>query len=630
MQNEWTDLFLRYEVVLFDYPAYFEIGRLPVFLEIVDSLSQNRSKIVTSSSYEQYEICVRNTHLPNGNKDELLFPDSDTYFDRMEASGCERIIEPEMSMFEVFKRYADQDRVCLLTGCHSPILSQIRLHSAESSAQIIVFDHDKYDIFTSTNDYLERNHPAEVNSVASSSEYLDVGIYVNVGDRVFTPEGKAVLLSEKISTGAEGLVFKTNDATMVAKIYHRGVMTPLRWLKLTRMTKLGLKAKGVCWPNELLYNSNHEPVGFTMPRAEGYTLGSVFDGQDAILERFPDWNRASVVRAAQQVFEKMIYLHLSGILIGDIQLKNAMIKNSEETFLIDMDSVQLEDLPCPVGTEEFTPPELWDTSFQTFLRSPLHEDYSCGILAFSMLFCGQHPYNQRMGKETLREEIASLSFPYDIQDEDNSRIPLGGYDQIWMGMPDHLRRMIYEAFADGKRFETIDWHHALSVYLKELLSKRYENEAYYDLFPYSNRKRILEASRIPNVKRSIMDAIIHVPDQKGNSSQKEEVNKNPVLYNGRPIGDAFLNQNKLVDVDLKRHAGFKGVLEVGTSDDKKNSEEVTATSADVNKDSNEKKRKCSRLAASDFGLSRMSILLIILIVLLLTAMFVFFNMFRLG
>ena len=42
---------------------------------------------------------------------------------------------------------------------------------------------------------------------------------------------------------------------------------------------------------------------------------------------------------------------------------------------------------------------------------------------------------------------------------------------------------------------------------------------------YSNRKKILEASRVPNAKRSIMDAIIHVPDQDDSTSNADKVKK---------------------------------------------------------------------------------------------------------
>jgi serine/threonine protein kinase len=272
-----------------------------------------------------------------------------------------------------------------MVGSHAPILYKIRNDKTSSDMSILVFDKENGSFFPNYDHYLQQCKVETVNSVTSSSDYLDVSSYCNVGDSVYTKDGQEVQLTVKINTGAEGLVFRTNDHKVVAKIYHRGILTPLRWMKLTHMTRVGLRAKGICWPTHLLYNQSKEPVGFIMPAAEGYTLGSVFDGPDAIMDRFPDWDRFSVTQAACQVLEKIIYLHLHGILIGDLQLKNIMIHNPSEVYLIDMDSVQIENLPCPVGTEDFTPPELWDHSFASFLREPQHEDYSCSILAFSML-----------------------------------------------------------------------------------------------------------------------------------------------------------------------------------------------------------------------------------------------------
>ena len=51
------------------------------------------------------------------------------------------------------------------------------------------------------------------------------------------------------------------------------------------------------------------------------------------------------------------------VIAGDIQLKNALIYSSSSVYLIDMDSVQISNLPCPVGTEEFTDPRLWGRNF---------------------------------------------------------------------------------------------------------------------------------------------------------------------------------------------------------------------------------------------------------------------------
>ena len=142
-----------------------------------------------------------------------------------------------------------------------------------------------------------------------------------------------------------------------------------------------------------------------MRKASGVTISRAFDGPDAMNTYFPSWMRLHVVDAALSFLHIMDYLHLHGVLVGDIQLKNAMIDDEDHVYLIDIDSVQYQDLPCPVGTEEFTRPELWNKSFVSFLRRPQDEDYSIAILVFSMLFCGQHPYAQRNGLETLRDEM---------------------------------------------------------------------------------------------------------------------------------------------------------------------------------------------------------------------------------
>ncbi len=633
MAAEFSDIFSQYEVILLDYPAYFEAGKGPVFSRVIDAILESKPTVVTCSSFEYYDSCVKNTYLSSGKKSDSSYPDPKIYFAEMDEAGIERIIEPDMSMYDVFLRYSrNNSRVLLLTGRFSTILSQIRASQQEISNGILVFAQDIYEYFDRSSLYLENHPQIRVNPISTSTDYLDVAIYVNVGDKVFTADGKPVYLAEKISTGAEGLVFKTNDPNTVAKVYHRGVMTPLRWMKLMRMTRLGLSGKGICWPSELLYNSNHEPVGFIMPRAEGTTLGSVFDGQDAMTDKFPEWDRSAVVMAAQQVFEKIVFLHLHGILIGDIQLKNAMIKNPEQVYLIDMDSVQLEDLPCPVGTEEFTPPELWDKSFQSFLRTPLHEDYSCGILAFAMIFCGQHPYNQRQGHETLREEIAAKAFPYDLSNLDNSAVPLGGYEMIWRALPEHFRKLLHGAFSEGRRYETITWYKEISSYLDDLRCHRLGDENSYSLFPYYARKQ-KDVTPKPGMKRSIKDAIIHNPDlEEGKESFSTASENGRILYNGRPIGSAFLNQEKMVDIEIQRNAGYRGSFEIEPQNSRGcDDSSDTQSQSSISSNSTPPKGKRTDRGSphhKEVTFSRLSIILLIIIVLICVGFALFFSMYR--
>ncbi len=546
MADSWTEALGRTQVVIFDYPALFEAGRYPVFKNLLDTILSNKIDVLINTSFRVYSTCVSRVNNPN---DEDIKSQTDDFMSRLLHAGRLVVESSGMSVLSLVKDNLGQKNVCLITGKRSSLITQIREEALSGDMTAFVFSGEEYKAYRNLKEMREGELFPDVNPVSSSTDYLDVAIYVNVGDIVYTEEGDRILLAEKINTGAEGLVFRTDDPKRVAKIYHRGVMTPLRWMKLIRMTKMKISAEGICWPLSLLYNQNKEPVGFVMPAGEGYTLGAVFDGQDAIYERFPEWDRICVVEAACKIFEKIVYLHLYGIMIGDIQLKNIMISSPGKVYLIDMDSVQIDDLPCPVGTEEFTPPELWDRSFQSFLRNSLHEDYSCGILAFAILLCGQHPYNQRQGHETLREEIATKSFPYAADGKESGQVPVGGYDRIWQSLPVQFRRMFYSAFSAGKRYETIEWYDSLVSYHNELSQRKFADPEAYKLFPYNPHKVKVDTNYTR--KRTIRDSIIHVPEADDPTSS---IRKYPdkVMYNGRPIGVAFVNQEKLAEIECKR------------------------------------------------------------------------------
>jgi len=545
MSNAWMSGLENKQVILFDYPAMFEMGRFPILDELVEICMARDIQIVISSSFHFYHICVMHA---NSIVDKVLVHQTEVFIDKLTSAGLLHIDE-SMSLSAAFSSYSNDKKVSLMTGKNAPILHQFRTKQEFFDMSLYVFDRDNVVIYPDILSFCQTESNMSVNSVTHSTDYLDVSTYCNVGDTVFTSDGNEVVLTVKINTGAEGLVFRTKDPKVVAKIYHRGVLTPLRWMKLVRMTSTGLRAKGICWPSHLIYNGNKEPVGFIMPAAEGHTLGNVFDGPDAMIDRFPDWDRLCVTQAASQVLERILYLHLHGILIGDLQLKNIMIKSPSEIYLIDMDSVQLEDFPCPVGTEDFTPPELWDHSFSSFLRKPVHEDYSCGILVFSMLFCGQHPYNQRQGHETLREEIASHAFPYSMRKEEDTGIPLGGYDKIWEAITQDVQSLFCRAFSDGERFESVEWYAALITYRDQLAAKKIEDPQSYFLFPYLSREVPVPDDVRTNYKKSIRDSIIHTSDFSVSNNEKIMETPDRVMYNGKRIGVAFVNQDKLMQLE---------------------------------------------------------------------------------
>ena len=358
------------------------------------------------------------------------------------------------------------------------------------------FDHDVaiisptgLRIYPSVAQMIEDNPPPTLSSLAKNNTFLDADARASIGDVVTYNNGEKLTLEKRLSGGAEGMVFITDNPKYVAKIYHKGVITPLRWAKLKKLTELGITSSGFCCPQHLLYFRGI-PVGYTMFMGKGTTLSNVFDGPDAILERYPDWTRLDVVETLLSLIDKYLYLHMHDVVAGDIQLKNALIYDSVTQYLIDMDSVQIGNLPCPVGTEDFTDPALWGRDFSGFVRTLSDEDYSISMLVFSVLFCGLHPYATRNGAETLREEILSHNFPYDLDNADTEHIPLGGYAHIWEYLPDYLRKMLYRTFKEGKYYEAVCWRDAVGKYMHELETCAYDDPEAYKLFPCENYKQV--------------------------------------------------------------------------------------------------------------------------------------------
>ena len=151
--------------------------------------------------------------------------------------------------------------------------------------------------------------------------------------------------------------------------------------------------------------------------------------------------------------QKIQYLHLFGILIGDLRLKNIVVDSFGNPCLVDIDSCQIENLPCPIGYPDFTPPELQHIEFKKVLRTYENEDFSCAVLLFKLLFCGIHPYDQRNGAETIEEEISDRSFPYpqNIQG-DFTKIPWGGYEEMWRHTPHQMQTFLYDIFKNSIRY----------------------------------------------------------------------------------------------------------------------------------------------------------------------------------
>ncbi len=478
----------RYNSIVVDYSIIREMGGTSLFSAFLDYLVGSGKPVYVGKNFKLLHYCVihqaddKNYSVASSMRDFCSLLLANQQLHTIQAVGFSDLIDKVELL----------DSPCIVTTSRSIFIKRLFEHGRSGKAAVAILSVEGIDLYDDIADCLDNMPQVVISPLASQNKYLDASVFCNIGDTVMTGKQKPVTLVTRVSSGAEGMVFTTDNPKIVAKIYHRNVITPLRWSKLTRMVSMGIKSIGICWPQDLLFYKGI-PVGYTMIMGKGKTLGNVFDGPDAIVNNFPAWKRIDIVETLIELLEKYIYLHMHDIVAGDIQLKNALLHSSNSVFLIDMDSVQVGNLPCPVGTEEFTDPALWGKNFAGFLRKLQDEDYSIAMLVFSILFCGLHPYATRNGAETLREEIIERNFPYTLDDSDEEHIPRGGYNYIWQYLPENIRKMLYSVFAKGERIEAIEWYEAVVDYKEMLAGHKIDDEEAYKVFPKMDYKMTAEA-----------------------------------------------------------------------------------------------------------------------------------------
>lgn len=519
-----------YKAFILDYSVLREFGGTAVYSEFIDIVTAGCVDVYVSKTFKLLHYCI--IHQADL-KDAATSSAMRTLCNiLLPIKKLHSVDTADTSLF--LKAVADIPDSIIVTTKFGIFTKRLYEIDPDFDIPICVISDSEINFYDNIKEMIRRNPLPDVSPLAFKNSYLDTKAYCNVGDYVTTANEKSLELTKRLSSGAEGMVFLTSNKNVVAKIYHKGAITPLRWCKLTKMVSMHIKSAGICWPQDLLFYRG-QPVGYTMFLGKGKTLSSVFDGPDAIFNNFPEWKREDVISTLVNLLEKYLYLHMHNIVAGDIQLKNALLYSSNASYLIDMDSVQVGNLPCPVGTEEFTDPALWGRNFSGFVRSLKDEDYSIAMLVFSIMFCGLHPFATRHGAETLKEEIEMRNFPYSLDNDNEEHIPLGGYNYIWQYLPDDLRNLLYNTFKLGKRYEAVVWYDAVLSYKEDLVGKKFTDPESYKVFPKMDYKATEEAvmpqagdrnNVAPGVKSRFSDFNNNVVFKPLNSSDHSS-NQNP-------------------------------------------------------------------------------------------------------
>lgn len=289
------------------------------------------------------------------------------------------------------------------------------------------------------------------------------------GDLVYDKVKTPIRLTEKISEGGEGCVYNTSKSGgAVAKIYFDKKLTSHKQSKIDALIASGLSIEGVCFPTAHLYNSKGAFVGYLMPKADGKKLDvSVFKGEGGMGRYFASWTRQDLVNLAISILTIIKKIHESGILIGDINGSNILVKSPTEVYFVDTDSFQINDYPCPVGTMEFAAPEIQGKNYNSFLRTIGNENFAVAVLLFRLMMFGLNPYAQQ-GGAGIEHNIRTGDFSFPYKEKSNNKIPKGDWCYFWSHLFFKLKEHFYFTFRKGETWFEEKKRPGVNVWLKDL------------------------------------------------------------------------------------------------------------------------------------------------------------------
>lgn len=361
---------------------------------------------------------------------------------------------------------------------------------------------------------------------------------------VYTTSHSEIKLGTEVAAGGEGIIYTTNTP-YVAKIYKKENNTRRKYEKIKLMLSKKIECDGICYPVEALCNSKNEFVGFLMPNAKGKELQKSIFIKPLFLKNFPTWKKRDTVELCITILEKIKYLHEKNIIMGDINPANILVVSPKEVYFVDTDSYQIEAFPCPVGTINYTAPEIQNKSFSTFLRTIGNENFAVATLLFMIMLPGKPPYSQQGGENPV-DNIIKMDFSYPFGDNSNKKTPDGPWRYIWSHLTYDLKKAFYNTFridglnsSEDKRLSVDEWISIFKYYLELLDSGKLKKQDAMseELFPTRHKKN-------PNVAYITCSLCSNeTPENQCNSGICRECLKKGTVYKCRKCGREILFTN---------------------------------------------------------------------------------------
>ena len=323
------------------------------------------------------------------------------------------------------------------------------------------------------------------------------------GDIAYTSKHQLIRLEDEFLSNPQSITYQTDWHGVQAKIYQA------QWLSISyfedkakRMLEKPIHCEGICWPIDLLYDTNGEFVGVLVPAAEGYQLKQQLMSQQGLEKNFSEWDRRNLTHLTKVILDKIIYLQDRNIVFGLINPGAIFVKDENSVYFAEMDTYQIEGYPILSYERVMQAPELQDTSEGMRLYTKQEDNYEIALLVFMLLMPGKFPYNKGNNKN-ISESVKKMSFAfrYGKQNEEHgAREYFGLWRFAWSHLGYELKQAFYYTFQNGQAFSTPEkrrdarfWQKKVEELERELIDP-YDKES-LKIFPrtfkrYSGTKTI--------------------------------------------------------------------------------------------------------------------------------------------
>lgn len=251
--------------------------------------------------------------------------------------------------------------------------------------------------------------------------------------------------SNVLGSGGQATVVRSDPYAI--KIYHQHMLDSQTELRLKSFLSKRFKIPtSVFAPLHIAHNINNEVVGFAMNIAPTGLFPAANFGVRSFREANKQYNLSYITEVFISLIDVCNVLHKQGIVIGDFNDLNILVGN-KKGHLIDVDSFQFDKFPCPVATENYLVPDLYekDLASRTWFK-PEYDYYSLLTMLVKSI-TRVHPYGgtHRKHRTLTRRAVAKV-----VVTDDGVNYPKMGLSFDFLG--DSILEAVNRMHKNGERY----------------------------------------------------------------------------------------------------------------------------------------------------------------------------------